>query len=442
MDLSFLNKIPPFKNVDFTDPINQKKTLVVIIGVVACIISITVALAPEAGTSAEQPGTVVQAETYAPVLKVQEGEDRDQLEGKSSISIFRSGDGQSLAQKLFEPKDTVFSDNPLGNIGVDGAPRTSQAQTASQQTTLPASSAQPAGQERVFGEPLKPISADDIRKALNGTDSDVESAAEQRKRDEEYKRREMELKSRQRLLEMGINPDTGQPFGAVPNNTPSASRTAKGGSGNYIPANSSQSVTPVEQKPQTVGATPEVVISENEIEDDDNSFGLGTTRISSISSSKKKELEKLTVKAMFIEEKKVKSGERIQLLLSEDKGITVDGIHIPKNSLLYATVSISERLFITVQSINVNGRILPLNLEAYDIDGQRGIYCPTNEAEQALKEAGREAKNIATGVVSGMMSMFGARFVSYGNTVIDRVTGQTAVYITPGYSFDLMKSQN
>ena len=441
MDLSFLNMIPLLKNVDFNDPVNQKKSLIVVLGVVASIISIIVVLAPDTEASAAQPGVAVQAETYAPVLKVQEGEDRDQLEGKSSISIFRSGDGQSLAEKLFQPQDSVFTDNPLGNIGVEENPATNQPSSTPQTTT--SSSSAHTGQENVFGEPLKPISADDIRRALDGKDNET-AMNEKKKREDENRRREKELNERQRLLEMGINPDTGQPFDAATNSTPSTQRRTTSGvsRGGYVPSSAVPPAATDEQKTQPVAAAPEVVISENELEDDDNSFGLGTTKISSISSSKKKEMEKLTVKAMFIEEKKVKSGERIQLLLSEDKGITVDGIHIPKNSLLYATVNIGDRLYITVQSINVNGRILPLNLEAYDIDGQRGIYCPTNEAELALKDAGREAKNIASGVVSGMMSMFGARFVSYGNTVTDRVTGQTAVFITPGYSFDLMKSQN
>ena len=436
MDLSILNALPPLKNVDFNDPLNKKKALVVILAIIAFIIASIVILLPNDDNQTVSTETTSQIE--APVLEVQDGEDMDQLSGKDNISIFRSGSGQSLAEKLFEPKDTVFTDNPLGNIGVPSPNTETSTDSNSQGAATTSSNSIRPGQEGVYSsltsQPLQPISMDDIKAALNANDNNRENNKEKEKIEKEQRARERAQQERERLIAIGINPDTNQPLDESPLMANQPSKTSTGGK-------SSTSAPVTQQQPQTTGQTPEVVISEKELIDDDNSFGLGTTRISSIESARRKDMDKLTVKAMFIEEKKVKSGERIQLLLCEDKGITVEGLHIPKNTLLYASVSISDRLYINVQSINVNGRILPLSLEAYDIDGLRGIYCPANEAEQMLKQAGQEAKTLASGVVSGMMNMFGARFVNYGNTVTDRVTGQTAVYITPGYSFDLMKTQ-
>ena len=41
-----------------------------------------------------------------------------------------------------------------------------------------------------------------------------------------------------------------------------------------------------------------------------------------------------------------------------------------------------------IKSIEVNGRILPVKLSAYDTDGQMGVYIPGSDEVSALKEMG------------------------------------------------------
>ena len=43
-----------------------------------------------------------------------------------------------------------------------------------------------------------------------------------------------------------------------------------------------------------------------------------------------------------------------------------------------------------IKSIEVNGRILPVKLSAYDTDGQMGVYIPGSEEVSALKEMGAD----------------------------------------------------
>lgn len=425
MDLSILNKIPPLKDVDFTDDTVKKKALIVVIGVVIMIGLIVYVLIPDTNESKAQLQQR-QTEVVASSIDIQEGEDNDKLGGRSNQSIFRSKEGQSLAEKLFAPQDTVFSDNPLGNIGDTIEPITPNENASSNSDAIR------PGQKDVYpegGPSFKNITKEELLQKIDGSDNSGEEDIEQQKKD--LRRRENELRDRQRLIAMGVNPDTGLPF----------DNAGQGTSQGYDSTPQPQAQPEPQSQPQQQAVDPEIITDEESLVDDDDSFGLGTTRINSMSSAKKKDLDKLTIKAMFIEEKKVKSGDRIQLRLCEDKGITVEGVHIPKNSLLYANVQLGDRLLIHVQSVNVNGKILPLNLDAYDVDGIKGIYCPTNETEQAIKDARREAKNVATGVIGGMMRTFGARFVSTGTSVTDRLTGETSVFITPGYSFVLMKSQ-
>lgn len=62
---------------------------------------------------------------------------------------------------------------------------------------------------------------------------------------------------------------------------------------------------------------------------------------------------------------------------------------IPKHSILMAQAKIDgNRMQLLIKSIEVNGRILPVKLSAYDTDGQMGVYIPGSEEVSALKEMG------------------------------------------------------
>jgi len=73
----------------------------------------------------------------------------------------------------------------------------------------------------------------------------------------------------------------------------------------------------------------------------------------------------------------------VTLRLLED--YDADGIRIPANTHLAAICKIGKRLELQVRSLEMNGRIIPLALDAYDTDGLQGIYCPETSILVALK---------------------------------------------------------
>ena len=64
-------------------------------------------------------------------------------------------------------------------------------------------------------------------------------------------------------------------------------------------------------------------------------------------------------------------------------------LRIPRQSLLIAQAKLGgNRLHLLVKSLEIGGRIIPVKLSAYDLDGQEGIYIPGAEQVSALKEVG------------------------------------------------------
>lgn len=83
----------------------------------------------------------------------------------------------------------------------------------------------------------------------------------------------------------------------------------------------------------------------------------------------------------------LKEGDFVALRLLETA--RVQQTSIPKHSLLMAQAKIDgNRMQLLIKSIEVNGRILPVKLSAYDTDGQMGVYIPGSEEVSALKEMG------------------------------------------------------
>lgn len=75
------------------------------------------------------------------------------------------------------------------------------------------------------------------------------------------------------------------------------------------------------------------------------------------------------------EDQTVKSGNTVKLRLTKE--ISADGITIPANTILYAICQTSDdRLRMVVRSLQLNGQLIPLDLEVYDIDGIAGVNMP------------------------------------------------------------------
>lgn len=94
-----------------------------------------------------------------------------------------------------------------------------------------------------------------------------------------------------------------------------------------------------------------------------------------------------TLKVVVDRTTTLKEGDCVALRLLETARIK--GVRIPKQSKLIAQAKIEgNRMHLLIKSIEVEGRIIPVKLSAYDTDGQEGVYIPGSENISALKEMG------------------------------------------------------
>lgn len=83
----------------------------------------------------------------------------------------------------------------------------------------------------------------------------------------------------------------------------------------------------------------------------------------------------------------LREGDYVALRLLES--VHIGELRIPRQSLLIAQAKFGgNRLHLLVKSLEIGGRIIPVKLSAYDLDGQEGIYIPGAEQVSALKEMG------------------------------------------------------
>ena len=428
-----LTKIPFLKDVDFSNPVTKKKVFLLLVAFVSTVGLIIYIVKDSTGKpiAEEQQQT---ATTVAPSIQIQLGEDNDQLSGNNNRSIYNSSRSGSLMDELFPSEDKgdkkEDSSDPLGVIR-DGKV-VSDAQKQQQAVTSEFDAVLNGAKQNVYGTQQQ----DELTE-----EREAEKKHQERMRLVAKKKREMER--RQQLIDMGFDPDTGEYIGDKSSDKQSATaqpqRPASSGSGRTA---SSATSTPApqpepvqEKKPEQTNV--EVSLTQNEVVSDDDMFGVGTVDIGSITENKKRS-DQIAIKVMFAEEKKVKSGDRIQIRLREESGFILNGVHIPKNTLLFANVIVGDRIYIKVSSLNINGQILPFNYEAYDNDGERGIYCPTSAAKETIDNVTQQAENIASTALQSTMRTYGARLVQLVSGEANNKKNTQSVYLSSGYAFYLM----
>lgn len=142
-------------------------------------------------------------------------------------------------------------------------------------------------------------------------------------------------------------------------------------------------------------------------------------------------------KCMFVREEKIKSGQRVSVRLLED--IVVGGTLIPKNSHMMASCTINKRLEMEIASIEMQGRILTLGYEAFDIDGTKGIYCPdTGTTSRTVKNKGT---SLAGTTLSSRVGRLAGDVVTTGVSLIESASGEMTVSVPAGYTFFIVKKK-
>jgi hypothetical protein len=144
-------------------------------------------------------------------------------------------------------------------------------------------------------------------------------------------------------------------------------------------------------------------------------------------------------RCMFVRDQKIKSGQRVTVRLLEDYA---DGsVRIPANTHLQAICKIGDRLELSVRSLELNGRILPLALDAYDTDGLPGIYCPETSAAKNARKASDDAISTAGRTFGGLVGDIASTVIRTGASIAKSATGEVSVSVVSGYEFYLVKSE-
>ena len=144
-------------------------------------------------------------------------------------------------------------------------------------------------------------------------------------------------------------------------------------------------------------------------------------------------------RCMFIRDEKLKEGQRVTLRLLET--YEENGVRIPANSHLNAICKIGNRLELNVKSVEMNGKIIPLNLCAYDTDGLKGIYCPETSSNKNAKKAENDALSVSGATFGGLVGDIANTIIRTGVNIARSSSGEVSVNVSSGYEFFLVKSE-
>ena len=142
---------------------------------------------------------------------------------------------------------------------------------------------------------------------------------------------------------------------------------------------------------------------------------------------------KVPFRCMFVRDQKVVDGQRVTVRLLED--YSVDGVFVPANTHLAAMCKVSDRLELSVRSVEINGRILPLQLVAYDTDGMAGIYCPETSASRNSRRASSDAISAANSTFGELVGDLANTVLRTGATIAKSASGELSVKVCQVMSF-------
>lgn len=151
------------------------------------------------------------------------------------------------------------------------------------------------------------------------------------------------------------------------------------------------------------------------------------------------EESKRPFRCMFVRDEKLKEGQRVTLRLLET--YEDNGIRIPANSHLSAICKIGNRLELNVKSVEMNGKIIPVNLCAYDTDGLKGIYCPETSSNKNAKKAENDALSASGATFGGLVGDIANTIIRTGVNIARSSSGEVSVNVASGYEFFLVKSE-
>lgn len=118
----------------------------------------------------------------------------------------------------------------------------------------------------------------------------------------------------------------------------------------------------------------------------------------SVGSLRSEAVAKNTMRAIIDETKTIKLGDEVKMRLMED--IQIGSVMVPKGTIIVAKSNLSgNRLQLKVTSIEYKERIIGVDLSAFDLNGQEGLYVPLSAEAIGLKALGEGLAETATGAI-------------------------------------------
>ncbi len=155
-----------------------------------------------------------------------------------------------------------------------------------------------------------------------------------------------------------------------------------------------------------------------------------------------------TVLACVHNDQVIVTGQSVRLRLLEP--VKAGKIIIPENELITGIATIQgERLNIVVSSLEYRGRIIPVKISVYDMDGQQGIFIPGSQEVNALKEVtasmGQGAGtsiSITQGTTAGqqLAADVGRSLIQGASQYVSKKMRTTKVTLKAGYRLLLLPS--
>lgn len=159
--------------------------------------------------------------------------------------------------------------------------------------------------------------------------------------------------------------------------------------------------------------------------------------------------EKNTIDAVVHGDQTLINGQSVTLRLTEP--MRASKHIIPRNTILTGMGKISgERLEIAISSIEYGGNIIQVSMEAYDSDGQQGIYIPGSMEMAAVKEiAGNMGQNLGSTINISQQSAgeqlltdLGRGAIQGASQYISKKAREVKVTLKAGYRIFLLPNGN